>query len=83
MTSLELFLADHSRVAQQTMAEGLFGKPLEDILAGALARFPLMTCKVLGAIYWQAFRLWWTGVPFYPHPRRISPQPTNPGAAGQ
>ena len=52
-------------------------------LAKALARFPLMTCKVLGAIYWQAFRLWWKGVPFYPHPRRISPQPTNPGAAGQ
>jgi DUF1365 family protein len=37
-------------------------------LAGALARHPLMTARVLGAIYWQAFRLWTRGTPFHAHP---------------
>jgi DUF1365 family protein len=37
-------------------------------LAGALARFPLMTVQVLGAIYWQALRLWMRRTPFYAHP---------------
>ncbi len=36
-------------------------------LAAALARFPFMTVKVLGAIYWQALRLWTRGTPFYAH----------------
>lgn len=37
-------------------------------LAGALARFPLITVKVIVAIYWQALRLWWKGARFHPHP---------------
>jgi hypothetical protein len=37
-------------------------------LAGALARFPLMTAQVLGAIYWQALRLWARRTPFHAHP---------------
>ena len=37
-------------------------------LAGALARFPLMGAQVLGAIYWQALRLWARRTPFYAHP---------------
>lgn len=37
-------------------------------LAGALARFPFMTVQVLGAIYWQALRLWARGTPFSAHP---------------
>lgn len=41
-------------------------------LARALARYPLMTCRVFGAIYWQALRLWWKKVPYVPHP---GPQP--------
>lgn len=38
-------------------------------LAGALARFPAMTCRVVAAIHWQALRLAWKRVPFHPHPR--------------
>ena len=37
-------------------------------LAGALARYPLMTVRVVAAIYWQALRLWSRRMPFYAHP---------------
>jgi len=36
-------------------------------------RFPLMTLKVVGAIYWQAFRLWLKRMPFYSHPKKVEP----------
>ena len=43
-----------------------------EISSGALARvlagFPLMTVKVVAAIYWEALRLWVKRCPFYPHP---------------
>lgn len=32
------------------------------------ARHPWMTGRVVQAIYWQAFRLWWKKCPYYPHP---------------
>jgi DUF1365 family protein len=33
-----------------------------------LLRYPWMTARVYLGIHWQALRLWWKGVPFFPHP---------------
>ena len=37
-------------------------------LSGVVIRFPLMTFKIIGAIYWEALRLWVKRVPFHSHP---------------
>ena len=37
-------------------------------LARVLIGFPLMTLKVIAAIYWEALRLWLKGIPTHPHP---------------
>ncbi len=39
-------------------------------LARVLVRYPLMTVRVVAAIYWQAFHLWRKRCRFHPHPRR-------------
>lgn len=45
-------------------------------LARVLVRYPLMTAKVIGAIHWQALKLWSKGVPFHAHPNtRKEPSP--------
>jgi len=36
-------------------------------LARMLLKYPVVTLKVVAGIYWQAFRLWVKGVPFYGH----------------
>lgn len=36
-------------------------------LLKALVTYPLMTLKVMGAIHWEALRLWLKGVPLYRH----------------
>jgi len=38
-------------------------------LAGLLLRYPPMSLRVVGGIYWQALRLWRKGGPYHPHPR--------------
>jgi DUF1365 family protein len=39
-------------------------------LMKTVARFPAMTVRVLGAIYWQALRLRMKGAQFYVHPKK-------------
>jgi len=36
-------------------------------LLSLLASFPMVTLKVVSAIYYEAFRLWFKKIPFYPH----------------
>ena len=38
-------------------------------LARTLVQYPFMTARVIGAIHWQALRLWMKRCPFYPHPK--------------
>jgi len=40
-------------------------------LARVLWRYPLMTARVVGAIHWQALRLWLKRNPVYDHPQSL------------
>ncbi|MEM7026947.1 MAG: DUF1365 domain-containing protein [Pseudomonadota bacterium] len=42
-----------------------------------LINYPLMTVKVIVAIYWQALQLWWKKTPFYEHPKHYLKQGAN------
>ncbi len=47
----------------------LTASPLTDrALAGALLRFQAMTVRVIGAIHWEALRLWRRGLPYLSKP---------------
>lgn len=41
-------------------------------LMRVLFSYPLMTTKVLVAIYWQALKLWSRKTPFFPHPKHLN-----------
>lgn len=45
-------------------------------LAAQLLRFPFMTAQVIGAIHWQALRLWLKRVPVHDHPATVPTRPT-------
>ena len=47
----------------------LAARPLTDgALARVLTRFPAMTARVIGAIHWEALRLWRKGLPYLSKP---------------
>jgi uncharacterized protein len=43
-------------------------------MARVLVRYPAMTIRVIGAIYWQALRLGLKGIPFHSHPKLYRPR---------
>ena len=48
-------------------------------LAGVLIGYPLLTFKVITAIYYQAGRLWRKGAPFFTHPGKLEHSDTSRG----
>jgi uncharacterized protein len=65
-----------SRQDGQTLFDATLNLQQQTLSSLALARvlivFPLMTVKVVAAIYWQAFRLWLKRIHFHPHPARTA-----------
>lgn len=67
----------HMQVLRSGVAEfdatlALERRPLDSAsLARVLCRYPLMTAQVVGAIHWQALRLWLRGNPIHEHPDTI------------
>jgi DUF1365 family protein len=68
----------HMRVMNEQSAEFdaslvLERRPLcASSLRRVLTRYPLMTLRVVGAIHWQALRLWIKGNPIHTHPQVIA-----------
>ncbi|WP_199098594.1 DUF1365 domain-containing protein [Dyella sp. ASV21] len=64
----------HMKVSRDAHSEfdatlSLQRRPLDGhSLARVLWRYPLMTAQVVGAIHWQALRLWLKRTPVYDHP---------------
>ena len=53
-------------------------RPLSDrTLALTFLTHPLLTFKVIGAIHWEALKIWWKGIRLYPRP----PAPHHPVTA--
>lgn len=50
-------------------------------LALLLMRFPVVALQTLGAIYWQALRLWIKRLPVYTHPKKLAPAITIRGGS--
>jgi len=71
---LVVHLANHD--AQERIFDATLALRREPItgrtLARALAIHPWMTAKVIGAIYWEALKLWAKGFQYYAHGKPIS-----------
>ena len=73
-------LVAHMTTTERGVAAPLFDATLTlerrpwtaSALHHALARHPWMTAKVIGAIHWEALRLWMKGVPRHAHPRDLA-----------
>lgn len=68
---LAVHMENHERGRKQLDATmTLRRRPISGpALARVLAAYPLVTVKVIAAIYYQAFRLMLKRVPFHPHPK--------------
>jgi DUF1365 family protein len=73
----EVLVAINEEDAEGLLLHAAFsGKraPLDDrTLMRALFAYPLMTLKVMGAIHFEALRLWLKGVPFHKHHKAATP----------
>jgi DUF1365 family protein len=63
---------DRTEGTDQPFFDATLSLERRDWSAAAIRRqlilHPWMTAKVIGAIHWQAFRLWSKGLPYHPHP---------------
>lgn len=67
---------DNIKIMDATMA--LIREPITaNSMNKILIRFPWMTVKVVAAIYWQAAKLWWKGVPVFTHPNTCDTKQIN------
>jgi hypothetical protein len=39
-------------------------------LTTTLLSYPVVTAKIVAAIYFEALRLWWKKCPYFPHPKK-------------
>jgi hypothetical protein len=80
--------ASHTRVDVTLRGERLFAATLtlrrreltDAAIRAVLVRYPLMTVKVIGAIHWEALKLWWKGAPFHSQPK-YDPESARQGVA--
>jgi DUF1365 family protein len=70
--SVRVFMASHEK--GEKIFEAELSMDRHEITGSELSRMlikhPFMNIRIIGAIYWQALRLWTKGAPFYTHPSK-------------